>query len=114
MEATEYEDVVVEPETESVDPAAEDYDDDEPEVTESKSSAEVDKLLDDYEDYMKQTIKLAKKAQGGDMSAMTEYTSLLEKAESLSNKLENFEGEMTAAQLARLQKIAAMAAQAMM
>ena len=89
--------------------------DDEAEATSSKSSsADVDKLLDEYESYMNQTIKLVKKAQNGDMSAMTEYASLLEKAQSLQEKLEDFKGEMTSAQAARLTKIAAKASQAMM
>lgn len=84
------------------------------EAEEAKSNSNIDKLLDDYEAYMDQTIKLAKKAQNGDMSAMTEYSSLLEKAEKLNSDIEKYEGDMTPAQAARFQKIAAKAASAMM
>lgn len=80
----------------------------------SSQSNNWDALLDEYEDYMTQAVKMAKKAQSGDMSAMTEYASLLEKAESLQKKLENAENDMTAAQVARLNKIAAKLAQQMM
>ena len=45
---------------------------------------------------------------------MTEYASLLESAESLQKKLENASSNLSAAQAARLNKIAAKMAQAMM
>lgn len=73
-----------------------------------------DKVLDEYEDYCNKVSSLSKKAMAGDMSAMTEYASLVENAESLSNKLENAEDEMTTAQVARLNKIAQKMAQSMM
>lgn len=41
----------------------------------------------------------------GDMSAMSEYASLLEKAQSMYDKLDGAQGEMTAEQLARLNEI---------
>ena len=57
---------------------------------------------------------LAKKAQAGDISAMTEYASLLESAESLQKKLENASSSLSVAQATRLNKIAAKLAKAMM
>ena len=78
------------------------------------ASNDWDKVLDEYEDYCNKVSSLSKKVMAGDMSAMTEYTSLLEKAESLSNKLEKAEDEMTTAQVARLNKIAQKMAQSMM
>lgn len=78
------------------------------------ASNDWDKVLDEYEDYCNKVSSLSKKVMAGDMSAMTEYTSLLEKAESLSNKLEKAENEMTTAQVARLNKIAQKMAQSMM
>lgn len=48
------------------------------------------------------------------MSVMTEYASLLEKAESLQKKLESAEADMTPAQVARLNKIAMKLSQQMM
>ncbi|MDE6038452.1 MAG: hypothetical protein K2F75_00515 [Paramuribaculum sp.] len=88
----------------------------EEEVSEAAPAAsnDWDKVLDEYEDYSNKVSSLSKKVMAGDMSAMTEYTSLLEKAESLSNKLEKAEDEMTTAQVARLNKIAQKMAQSMM
>ena len=51
---------------------------------------------------------------GGDMSVMTEYSSTLEQAQRLADKLENAEGDMTPAQVARLNKIASKMAQGVM
>lgn len=80
----------------------------------STSSEDWDKILDEYEKYCDKTVALAKKAKAGDISAMTEYASLLESAESLQKKLENAGSDLTAAQAARLNKIAAKMAKAMM
>ncbi|MBD5263673.1 MAG: hypothetical protein HDS39_06335, partial [Bacteroides sp.] len=64
--------------------------------------------------YCTKLVAYAKKAKAGDMSAMTEYASLLESAESLQKKLENAGSNLSAAQAARLNKIAAKMANAMM
>lgn len=80
----------------------------------SSSGEDWDKILDEYEKYCDKTVAVAKKAQAGDISAMTEYASLLESAESLQQKLENAGPALTAAQAARLNKIAAKMAKAMM
>ena len=69
------------------------------------SSSDWDSVLDEYEDYVDQYVKLYKKAMAGDMSAMAEYAGMLEKAQSLFSKLENAQGEMTAAQISRMNKI---------
>lgn len=69
------------------------------------SSSDWDSVLDEYEDYVNQYIKLYKKAMEGDMSAMSEYAGMLEKAQSLFSKLENAQGEMTAAQISRMNSI---------
>ncbi|MBD5287763.1 MAG: hypothetical protein HDS28_01620 [Bacteroides sp.] len=80
----------------------------------TSSSENWDKILDEYESYCNKLASLSKKVMGGDMSAMTEYASLVEQAESLGNKLENAENEMTTAQIARMNKIAAKLASSMM
>lgn len=64
-----------------------------------------DKILNEYEKYVDQYIKTYKKAMSGDMTAMTEYVKLAEKAQKLAAKLENAEDEMTTAQLKRYAKI---------
>ena len=61
-----------------------------------------DKILNEYEKYVDQYIKTYKKAMSGDMTAMSEYVKLAEKAQKLAAKLENAEDELTTAQLKRL------------
>ncbi|MCC8089658.1 MAG: hypothetical protein LIO79_10460 [Rikenellaceae bacterium] len=73
----------------------------------SSGSSEWDKVLDDYEKYIDQYIRLYKKAVNGDVSAMSEYVSMLEKAESLGDKLDKAKGNMTTAQLNRYTQISA-------
>ena len=46
-----------------------------------------------------------KKAAKGDMSALSEYPALMEKAQDLSNKMSGAQGDMSAAQWARYMKI---------
>lgn len=64
-----------------------------------------DKLLDEYEQYVDNYIKFMKKAKSGDISAIAEYATMLEKTERLSDELEKEQGEMTSAQLKRYTKI---------
>lgn len=73
-----------------------------------------DNILDEYEIYCDKAIALSKKAQSGDLSAMSDYASVLEHAQSLSKKLENAQNDFTPAQLQRLQKISAKIAQSVM
>ncbi|MBP5556509.1 MAG: hypothetical protein J6X65_02210 [Bacteroidales bacterium] len=87
-------------------------DDDDDEVSSSSSSTDWDDFLDDYEDYVDQYISLMKKAKNGDMSAVSEYPSMLSKAESMQSKIDNAKGEMTSAQIARYSKISAKLAKA--
>jgi hypothetical protein len=81
-----------------------DDDDDEP-VTKKSSGKNWDKVLADYESYTDKYIQLLKKANSGDMSAMTEYVSMLERAQSLQESLSDAEDEMTPAQLQKFMKI---------
>lgn len=64
-----------------------------------------DSVLDDYEKFVDKYIKLFKKAQNGDASAITEYAECLEKAQSLQEKLENAKSNLTSKQVSRLTKI---------
>lgn len=86
-----------------------DDDDDDEEISgnsSSVSSSDIDKILDDFEDMVDAYVKIVKKANNGDLSAMSDMATYLEKAESISNRLENVEGDMTAKQAARYAKIA--------
>ena len=68
-------------------------------------SEDWDELLTSYEEYVDKYISFAKKAAQGDMRALAKYPSLMQKAEDLSEKLEDAEDDMSAAQLARYTKI---------
>lgn len=46
-----------------------------------------------------------KKASKGDMSAIAEYTKMLQKAQGMSKKIDKVEGDLTPAQLAKFQRI---------
>ena len=76
-----------------------------PENTTSSSGNKWDTLLDEYENYVDKYVSFYKKAMNGDMSAMTEYVSLLEKAEKLSSQLETSQNDMSSAQMKRYLKI---------
>ena len=71
----------------------------------SKGSVDVDKLLDSYESYVNQYIRIAKKVANDDMSALSEYPSLYSKAQDLGDKLERAHGQMSAAQWERYNKL---------
>jgi len=60
------------------------------------------KFLDDYEALINQYIVLLKKAKDGDVSAMQEYPPLLEKAQKISDDLDNNKSDLSATQLKRL------------
>ena len=62
-------------------------------------------MLKSYEQYVDKYISLAKKAAKGDMSALSEYPGLMQKAEELSTKIDGAKGEMSASQLSRYMKI---------
>ena len=64
-----------------------------------------DKVLDSYEAYVNKYVACMKKAMSGDTKALSEYLSLLEKAEELGEQLENASSSMTAKQVSRYTKI---------
>ncbi len=71
----------------------------------NNSSKEWDSVLDEYEKLADKYISLYKKAQNGDISAMTDYVGVLESAEKLQTKLEKAKSDLTTAQASRLTKI---------
>ena len=72
---------------------------------ESVSDADWDKVLDEYESYVNSYVKLAKKANKGDMTALAEYPDMLKNAQSLGNELSNAKVTMTPKQLKRYMAI---------
>ncbi len=89
--------------TKSTDDTAVESEDDS--VTAEEGSEDWDSFLDDYEEYIDSYIKMAKKAQAGDVSAVAEYADCLEKAQSMDKKLENAEAELSESQLKRFMAI---------
>lgn len=80
-------------------------DEDDNKTTSKNSSKNWDKVLSDYESYTNQYIKLLKKANAGDISAMTEYVNMLQKAQDIQESLSDANDEMTPAQLQRFMRI---------
>ena len=78
---------------------------DEEDVTAS-SKSDWDAILDEYESFVDKYIALLKKANTGDMSALTEYMSYMEKAQALAEKLDDADDDMSSAQMNRYMKIA--------
>lgn len=66
-----------------------------------------DKVLKEYEDYIKEYIKLLKSAKDGDVSAISKYTDFYNKATDLQNELENAGDQMTSKQAAKFVKLQA-------
>lgn len=71
----------------------------------SSGSEDWDSLLDTYESYVDKYISYMKKAANGDMSALSEYPALMEKAQELSEKIENAKDDMSSSQLKRYMEI---------
>lgn len=66
-----------------------------------------DKVLDDYEDYVDKTIKILKKLKNDDLSAMTEYPDMMEKAKDLEQSLKKAQKSksLSSKQVSRMMKI---------
>ena len=75
------------------------------ESTSTTGSEDWNSILNSYEKYINQYIALLKKTNAGDMSAMTEYLSMMEKATELAGKLENASDNLSTAQTARFLKL---------
>ena len=72
---------------------------------ETSGSENWDELLRSYEEYVDKYISFAKKAAKGDMSALSEYPAIMEKAQEYCDQLENAKNDMSASQLAKYNKI---------
>ena len=73
--------------------------------TTTSNNSEIDKWIDEYEEYFKTMAKFYKKANNGDQSAYIEYMKALQKFQKLQSKLHGIENEMTPAQIARVSRI---------
>lgn len=75
------------------------------EESESSDGEDWDSLLDSYEEYVDMYISLLKKASSGDLSAVSEYTSYMSKAQEVSQKMADATNKLSPAQLSRFNKI---------
>jgi hypothetical protein len=73
--------------------------------SESAGDSSIDDLLDSYESYVNRYIQFVKKAANGDVSAAVEYAKLYQDALDYQEKLENVKGEMSTAQMSRMNRI---------
>lgn len=73
----------------------------------STDTKNIDKMLDDYEEYVDQYIVYAKKINNGDMTAMKEYTEIMQKANDYAESMEKVKDdeEVTPAQMKRMLEI---------
>ena len=74
-------------------------------ISTSSGSEDWDNLLQSYEQYVDKYISYLKKASKGDMSALSEYPALMEKAQKFSDKMKNAESSMSASQWAKYNEI---------
>lgn len=74
---------------------------------EAVSDEEIDKMLDDYESLVDSYAKIAKKVKDGDLFAVAESANMTTKAMDFVDKLEKFDGKMSAVQLKRFTEIQA-------
>ncbi len=74
-------------------------------MTKNSGSKNWDKVLVDYEAYTDKYITLLKKSKAGDMSVMTEYMEMLEKAQEFQESLENADDDLSPAQMQKFTKI---------
>lgn len=79
--------------------------DDDKDDSSSSGDEDWDSLIDSYEEYVDKYISYMEKAMKGDMSALAEYPSLLEKVEEYSTKMDKAKGNMSSAQMSRYMKI---------
>ena len=75
------------------------------EISDNNGDVNIDKYLDAYEKYVDKYISYVQKAAKGDMSAFSEYPTLMKQAQECSEKLQKVKGEMTSVQCARFNKI---------
>lgn len=83
----------------------EEYSFDSEDESSETDSQDWEALLDSYEQYVDKYISCMKKAAKGDMSALSEYPDLMEKAQEFSDKMSGAQGDMSASQWARYMKI---------
>lgn len=71
----------------------------------NNDSREWSELLDSYEEYVDNYIKILNKVKDGDATAMTEYVEIMKNANELAEKFDNAKDEMSADDYSRFMKL---------
>lgn len=74
-------------------------------ISNSTDISNIDDFLKAYEELMDEYVLYLKKANKGDMSALSESSILMEKINNYTSKLETIKGDLTPSQLSKFQKI---------
>jgi 3-oxoacyl-ACP reductase-like protein len=69
------------------------------------SGANYDQIINDYSAMIDQMIEMNKKIEAGDMSAMNNYQSLMQKSAKLSQDIQNVQGQLTPEQLSKYEQL---------
>jgi 3-oxoacyl-ACP reductase-like protein len=69
------------------------------------SGANYDQIINDYSSMIDQMIEMNKKIEAGDMSAMNNYQSLMQKSAKLSQDIQNVQGQLTPEQLSKYEQL---------
>ena len=71
----------------------------------SDGTEDYDALLDKYEEFCDDYIRVISKAAEGDMSALSEYQEMMKKAQELEKELENVNSNLSPEQMQRFTEI---------
>ena len=69
------------------------------------SGSNYDQIISEYSTMIDQMIEMNKKIEAGDMSAMNNYQSLMQKSTKLSQDIQNVQGQLTPEQLSRFEQV---------
>ncbi|MBP3550039.1 MAG: hypothetical protein J6J57_00120 [Alistipes sp.] len=75
------------------------------EEKEASNNTQWDELLDEYEEFIDDYIACMKKANNGDLSAMSEMAELMKDVQDISGKIEKVSSSLTASQASRYSKL---------
>jgi 3-oxoacyl-ACP reductase-like protein len=69
------------------------------------SGSNYDQIINDYSTMIDQMIDMNKKIEAGDMNAMADYQSLMQKSTKLSQDIQNAKGQLTPEQLSKFEQL---------
>jgi 3-oxoacyl-ACP reductase-like protein len=69
------------------------------------SGSNYDQIINEYSAMIDQMIEMNKKIEAGDMSAMNNYQSLMQKSAKLSQDIQNVQGQLTPEQLSKYEQL---------